>query len=276
MPFVADFRDPWLELDYYQDIRRIKPAAFIDAKLERKVLSSADAVMTISPSIRKLLLSKQYNEAIHVITNGFDEDDFKEVPKEIDPRFTIAHIGNAGAQRNPKILFATLSVLAERNPEFRKDLRLRFVGNIDRVIHEELHRAGLKGQADIIPYVPHRKAIEYMVNASVLLLVINQTVQNQGILTGKLYDYIGARRPILAIGPPGGDVDQILKDSGTGILVDYDDKETTHEIVLKYYHRWKERRLNVETVHQEQFSRRTQAKNLSQIFDSLVNGAARA
>jgi len=276
LPFVADLRDPWLEIDYYQGFRRTKLATAIDARLERKALSRADAIITISPSLGDLIRSKRYNRNVHVITNGYDEDDFRGIPRQEVSRFTIAHVGNAGAQRNPRMLFSVLSALAARESEFRKDLKLQFVGNVDRSIHEELRALGLEELSEFVPYVPHRRALEFMVNASILLLVINQNEQNRGILTGKLFDYIGARRPVLAVGPVGGDADRILRESGAGVLVDHDERTRTEDVVQDFYRRWKSGSLTVETRDGEQYSRRAQAKHLSILFDSLIAGTRHA
>ena len=205
-PWVADFRDPWTDINYYQELPHTPPARRLDAALERAVLRSASAVTTVSPSWRALLARKAGSDAgpCAVVHNGFDPEDFEGERAAVSrDHFVLTYVGSLYASRNPEGLWRALSQLRTR--EAVPKLRLRLVGRVDPGVLRALQDRGLEAITERVPYVPHAEAVRYMQQAALLLLTIESFPRDEGMITGKLYEYLAAGRPVLGIGPPGGD-----------------------------------------------------------------------
>lgn len=209
LPWIADFRDPWTGIDFYGQLSLTTWADRKHHRLERDVLTHADRVVTVSWSWAKDLEALGAKN-VEVITNGFDRAD---VPKEtvaVDDRYSLVHIGSMSATRDLPGLWKVLAAIAEKDPLFCERFVLRFVGPVDHSVVESATAAGLGGHIERLGRVSHAVAMHEMQRARVLLLPINDTPNSAGILPGKLYEYLSVGRPILAIGPSGGDVARVL------------------------------------------------------------------
>lgn len=220
--WIADFRDPWTDIFYYDKMYPTPVAKAIDRKLERGVLEDADRVVTVSPYLRKILSSKsrQIPESkIAVIENGYDTEDFvaREIPSSGD-KFTITYTGTLASNYTLDSFVNALKQLKHAH-----DVKLRFVGKVAPEVAARLS-SELMDMVEFIPFVPHSEVIRYMQRASLLLLVIPNTPDNKGNLTGKLFEYLGSRTPILCIGPTDGDVATILDACHAGKIFDYADE----------------------------------------------------
>jgi glycosyltransferase involved in cell wall biosynthesis len=237
LPWVADFRDPWTDVYYLRDLPRTTLARRLDVALERRVLRRATRLVSVSPSVARLLGAKVGRE-VAVIPNGFDEADFATPPAPRDPRgpFVIGFVGNFLGQQNPEVLWQTLARLhAEAGGP---DVRLRFVGNVDPLVEQALHRHRLADLVERRPYVPHAEAVAEMTRAGLLLLPINRTPGAEGIVTGKLFEYVAAGRPVLGIGPAGGDAAALLAQTGAGMLFDWDDAAGIEAFLRRHLAAW--------------------------------------
>lgn len=235
--WVADFRDPWTGIDFYSELLLSKWADRRHRKLEKEVLRHADLVLAVSPSNAGELRQKGAKR-VEVITNGFDPADMETGVVEPDPHFSLAHIGTFMPNRNIDLLWDCLSELRRENAEFRKHLRLRFAGKTDRGVAESLRRYGLEDCAGFAGYISHADSVRMQKASRVLLLVINQTGSNRGMLTGKLYEYLASGRPILAIGPTEGDAAGILQETGCGRISDFDDRNTLRSNILHFFNQY--------------------------------------
>jgi len=110
--------------------------------------------------------------------------------------------------------------------------RIRFVGNVSDVVNTEIQKLNLEKWVEFIPYVEHKKAVEYMNNSDLLLLIIPNTENNKGILTGKLFEYIATGNPIIYIGPEDGDAVEILKGNTVYIALNSKEKEAVIDFIL--------------------------------------------
>lgn len=207
--WIADFRDPWTNIDYYQQLKLGKGADRRHREQERSVLQSADRVITVSWSWARDLEQLGAKE-VEVITNGFDPDDVPSPPVPVDEDWSLVHIGAMSATRDCPALWVRLCALCTSDPEFGRRFRLRFVGPVDHSIIESITSAGLIDKVERLGRISHDEAMREMQRARVLLLPINDTPNKQGILPGKLFEYLGMGRPILAVGPASGDVSNVL------------------------------------------------------------------
>ncbi|ARV06277.1 glycosyl transferase family 1 [Polaribacter sp. SA4-10] len=265
--WIADFRDPWTSLYYNDDFKQGSFAKKRNNKLELSVLKNADCILTVSNTLKKEFSKVSKN--VEVITNGFDDEVLITQPKALDKKFTISYIGLLPKQSNPKVLFKVLKKLTEEKTSFSEDLIINLIGDISDEVKKEVEVNNLSNNVNFVGYVSHDKAIEYQKKAQVLLLLIPKVKQSKGILTGKLFEYLKAKRPILAIGPEDGDLSKILKDTNAGIVVDYDNEDKVLLEIQKLYQQFKKGILEVDSKNIAQFHRRALTKKLALIINKV-------
>lgn len=241
LTWLADFRDPWTNIDFYKDLMLTSLADQRHKSLEKKVLNTCDAVISVGKTMSEELfeLSDQtQKKKFFTITNGYDEEDLKHPhTAEKDKKFSIAHIGTLVKTRNPEILWQALQELTTENSEFKKDLEIKLVGKVDVFVMESLEKYQLQNFVRKINYLPHSDVIAEQQKSHVNLLLINNTPNAKGILTGKFFEYLSAGAPILAIGPINGDAAHILKETTSGYISDFNDKIGLKENIMKLYHK---------------------------------------
>ena len=264
--WVADFRDPWLEIVYYQSLKRSRLAVAIDSRLEKKTISSADAIVTISEDIVNLFRKKIGEKKYFIIPNGYDETDFVKVKNPKNEKFTMAYTGSVSKDRVPYPLFAALSKFKEEGIE---DLHYRFAGRFAPEFHEEIERRGLEKYFELMPFVPHNESTKILLHSDVLLLVIDNVPDNKGFLTGKMFEYLGCKKPIFAIGPLDGDANKILRQTDSGKMIDYKDEEGAYKLLKEFYENWKENKQPF-TFKSEEYSRKEITKELTKVFEETL------
>lgn len=210
LPWVADFRDPWTGIDYYQQLKLTAWADRRHHRLEREVLTTADRVVTVSWSWARDLEALGARQ-VQVVTNGYDPEDLPPAPMPVDEAYSLVHAGSMSPTRDQPGLWRLLAGLCQADAAFRQRFRLRFVGPVDRSVMASLEAAGLTPHVERLGRVDHAEAMRQMARARVLLLPINTTSNQQGILPTKLYEYMAVGRPILAVGPSDGDVARVLE-----------------------------------------------------------------
>jgi len=227
IPWLADFRDPWTNIDYYQDVLPGKRADRLHHELEKRVITTADRVTVVSPTMQKEF-EEIYDVKIITLTNGFDEEDMLDVQPlpENDARFSIAHIGTMNASRKPETLLRVIADLQKTGAIHSSNFVLRLIGRVDYSIHELIQHYELESVVEVIPYVPHHEVIRWQKGASCLLLLLNQSQNAKGILPGKFFEYMASKVPILCLGPLDSDAAGILYETGCGNCVEYEDEET--------------------------------------------------
>ncbi|MEI6752259.1 MAG: glycosyltransferase family 4 protein [Paludibacter sp.] len=266
--WVADFRDPWTNIDFYKDLNLNWISDKIHHRLENKVIQRADNVLVVSNEMKieyELLKPK----SIQVITNGFDESDVQKIAVQTDSKFSISHIGTLNAARNPKTVWKVLSKLCNEMPDFKSDLQIQLIGKVDFSVLEDIRKTGLTDNLHKIDYLTHSEAIAKQQSSQVLMLLINNSANAKGILTGKFFEYMAAKRPILAVGPVDGDASTILKETDAGIMVDFQDEISTRNAILSYYKRYKTDSLIVNNASVERFSRRSLTADLAKLLNNL-------
>lgn len=265
IPWIADFRDPWTDIDFYH---KLKLTHFADQKhrqLEKKVLATADYVVTVSPGCAAGL-EKIANRKVEVITNGYDPSDYEFEKPVPDKTFTISHFGAFNKDRNPGSLWLALSELATENPDFKNLLRIKLFGQTDVSIINDIKKYNLSDNLVLIEHLPHQKGLIELCKSQVLLLPLNNAPNVKGILTGKMFEYIALQRPILAIGPTDADFAEILRETNSGVSLNFDDVQGIKNALLNYFQLFKEYKLVVESNSFEKYSR----KNLAKQFVNLI------
>ncbi len=216
--WVADLRDPWTDIYYNEDLYQTSWAKKRNAAYESSVLSGADCIITVSEECKRLFAEKaDVAEKISVVPNGYDTKDFinstiinkKEKITPNSSLLTPHYLTYVGVMA-PQYDLVPLKTLVSG----RKDIMLRFVGVVSEDIKREIESWCV--QTEFIPYVSHAEAIAYMRRAEALLLFIPNVPNNEGILTGKLFEYLASERMILLFGPENGDAMKLIKECEAG------------------------------------------------------------
>lgn len=269
IPWLADFRDPWTNIDFYKDLKLTNCSDKKHRKLEKNVLKNASAVTVISNSMADDF-NRIYPRKYDVITNGYDPEDIPtESPLELDEKFTIAHIGTLVSTRNPETLWIVLKKLISSQPDMANDLQIKLVGKIDHTVTNSLEKYGLIPFVNRIPYMSHDEVMICQRQSQVLLLIINNTPNAGMILTGKFFEYLAARRPILCIGTPDGDAAKILQQTHAGLLATHDDIDTTEQHILTYYKQYKSGNLEVDSREIEQYARKKLTEQMAKLLTRI-------
>lgn len=264
--WIADFRDPWTTIHYHKSLRLNKTSEKKHKALEAAVLNTADVVTVTSPTTKKEF-EKITNKPIEVITNGFDITE--EVNYNRDLKFSISHIGSLLSERNPKNLWYILAEICKKNTSFKKDLELKFAGAVSDEVKESLSEFNLDENSKFLGYVSHFEALKLQNESQVLLLVEINSAETRAIIPGKLFEYLAAKRPIIALGPNKSDIEAIVDETKSGRFFDYsEDKELKNEI-LRLYKQYKTGDLQVASEGVDRFSRRQLTKQMSALIKDV-------
>lgn len=269
IPWIADFRDPWTNIDYYPELLLTSLADRKHHRLEKQVVTTADCVITVGSKMTEEFEAIGARR-VETITNGFDTADYDNTPVELDKDFTIAHFGTINKARNPVVLWSALSVMLKENPELGNCLNLKFIGRIDASVITSLQETGLLKYLRKTEFIPHNEVVTKERESQLLLLLINNTPNAEGILTGKFFEYLAAKRPILAIGPTKGDVANILNHSKAGEIIGFNDVPGLVSIIGKYYADYKAGKLNVNTENINAYSRFELTRKLTSILNDIA------
>lgn len=267
--WIADFRDPWTDIDYFHQLPLTKNAIKKHKKLEQEVLKNADTSLVVGKTMKNNY--DAFSKNIKVITNGYDTKK-TNLSKEtvLDKLFSITHIGLMNADRNPKILWKVLAELSEEITGFSNDLEIKLIGSIANDVNVELKKHQFKNITKI-KYVPHSEVQTYQQKSQVLLLAVNKVPSAKGIITGKIFEYLQAKRPILAIGPEDGDLAEILKQTNSGTIIDFHNKKKLKQVVFKLYQQYKQKQLMVTSTGIEKYHRRALTNQLANIIKETIN-----
>jgi len=270
IPWIADFRDPWTQIDFYNQLQLTKWADHKHKKLEKLVLKSADKVVTVSghwAEDLKLLCGRN----IDVITNGFDADDFKPADDNtLLNGFLFHHIGALNKDRNPHTFWKVLGALCRENESFKRNLKLKFTGKTDAAVFESLKENGIFENAEKTDYMAHSEVVKLLLKSPILLLPLNDTPNILGIVPGKLFEYLAAKRPIFAIGNMEGDTAKIIADAHAGTMVGFKDEENTKKLVVELYQQFKKQNLEINSSSIEKYSRKRCAESYTKLLNEIT------
>lgn len=261
--WFADFRDPWTTIGYHKQLKLSSYADKKHKKLESEVLNSADTIIVTSKTT-KAEFQALTNKPIEVITNGYDIE--KVAKQTLDSKFSLAHIGSFLSERNPKILWQSLSELLNEMPTFKNDLEIKLIGAVSQEVLQTISEYKLESYLNNLGYVSHSEAVEHQKKSRVLLLIEINSEDTKSIIPGKLFEYMVSERPIIAIGPKDSDFAEIIKSTNTGIFFEYDEKEALKKTIISYYNLFLEQNLKVFPVGLQQYSRKSLTEQLSKLI----------
>jgi len=267
---IADFRDEWTVA---QDKRRFPTQAHwkIHRYLEQKVIGNAHMLTTVSGAIRdKYLRAYQgdFSNKWHVVTNGYDEDDFAGYYPEKGARFRVTYIGAFYGPRSPKCFLQAANDITRS--DFIKDVELNFIGWSAPLVQSSVRKYVTKNiSINISGHIDHSQVIREMAKSSVLLLVVGKG-GGEATYPGKLFEYLRSAKPILALASKQGVSADLISRTRAGIVVDPEDVAQIKNALQKLYDNWKEGTLDMKPNWAEikKYDRRALTKELVDIIES--------
>jgi len=269
IPWVADLRDSLVAHPHRRAERlpaRVKEQG--EHVVARLVARQADAIVAVGPAITEEARGFSPRGRVVEIPNGCDFDDFAGLEHRPSDRLRITHAGSFFGKRSPRPF---LEALARTGLE---PVVARFVGDFRAADREWAEELGLGDRVELIPFAPRRRALELQRDSEALLLLIPEAGgRGRGVLSGKVFEYLAAERPILALVPPDGAAADLLRETGAGTVVRPDDVDAIAEALLDLHARWKAGRLDgtpLAPEHRERLSRGARAEELADLLRSLA------
>lgn len=264
--WVADFRDPWTTIGYHSKLKLTKASAALHKKMEREVLNWADKVLVTSFTTQKEF-GAITPKPVMVITNGYDSIETPDLP--LHQKFSISHIGSLLSGRNPEVLWKVLGELIITEKGFADDFVLNLAGVISETVLQSIGQHIPKENLTVLGYVSHQDTLLLQKISQVLLLIEINSEETKCIIPGKLFEYMAAKRPILAIGPQEWDAAKIIEKTNTGQVFLYSDEENLKNHLLTLYRQFNLGILQVEPKGIEKYSRKALTGELADILNAL-------
>ena len=240
-PLVLDYRDPWHEypLKYYPTPMH----KWVNYKLEKNVLKVASKIITTNRRVKELILKRykflDYHDVV-IIPQGFDPADFLDgiVHAKKSNRMRITHAGVFYGDRSPTYFLQALKNLFTEQPELKNSIEACFIGNFQDEYLRLVKLMGLEGNVTTTGYLDHAHCVQHLTSSDVLWLMLRNDSQSPG----KLYEYFGARKPILAC-IPDGFIRQTIEEVGAGVVVAPDDTCGITSAILQFFDQFQRRQL---------------------------------
>ena len=261
--WFADFRDPWTTIGYHKDLKLSSYAAKKHKALEAAVLNSADTIIVTSKTT-KTEFQALTSKPIEVITNGYDVEKIDK--QSLDDKFTLAHIGSFLSERNPRILWKALNELIKENQDFKNDFQLKLIGAVSQEVLDTITEFKLADYVLNLGYLSHQEAMEHQRKSQVLLLIEINSEETKSIIPGKIFEYMAAERPIIALGPEESDFAEIITATNTGVFFSYYEKEKLKALLLNYYELFQNNNLKVHAIGLQRYSRKSLTEQLAKLI----------
>ncbi|HZR95170.1 MAG TPA: glycosyltransferase family 4 protein [Gaiellaceae bacterium] len=267
--WVADLRDS-VALHAHRSAEGIGARAKQKARagIAHLVARRADAIVTAAEAITAEMRGISPVGRLVTITNGSDFDDFAGLAHTRSDRFRITHAGSFFGRRDPKPFMRALAASGLR------DVTVRFLGDFrpgDRELMEEL---GLADRVELVPHVPRRESLRLQRDSDVLLLLIPEAGgRGRGVLSGKVFEYLAAERPILAVVPTDGAAADLIREAGAGVVVGPEDEDGIRDALLDLHGRWREGKLDgppLSPEWREKLSRAARVEELAELLKGLA------
>jgi glycosyltransferase involved in cell wall biosynthesis len=269
IPWVADLRDSIVAHPHRRSERLLVRAKEQgEHAMARLVAGSANAVVAVSDAIADEVRERSPAGPVVTIANGSDFDDFAGLQYHASDRFRITHAGSFFGKRDPRPF---LTALARSGLD---DVVARFLGDFRSTDREWAEEQELGSRLELIPYAPRRKSLELQRDSEALLLLIPEAGgRGKGVLSGKVFEYLAAERPILAVVPPDGAAAGLLRDTGVGVVVAPDDVDGMVAALQDLHSRWRDGGLEAPALSDEwraRVSRRTRVEELANVLERVA------
>jgi glycosyltransferase involved in cell wall biosynthesis len=269
IPWVADLRDSLLAHPHRRaENALVRAKERVGERVARLVAARADAIVAAADAIADEARGLSPRGRVATIPNGCDFDDFAALEYHPGERFRITHAGSFFGKRDPRPF---LTALHESGLD---DVVARFVGDFRAADRAWAERLGLGDRLELVPYVSRRRSLELQRDSEALLLLIPDAGgRGKGVLSGKVFEYLAAERPVLAAVPPDGAAAALIRETGAGIVAASDDVPALREALRGLHARWRAGKLDgapLSPEHRERLSRAARAEELAGLLRGLV------
>lgn len=275
IPLVLDYRDAWVDspvLNFYPtSYHKLK-----NIRLEKGVVGSANKIITTNRRVKEYIIARygniDYND-IKIIPHGFDTEDFEiaaEKPLEKPKRMRIAYSGSFYT-RNPKYYFDAIKMLFDKNPALKDKIEFCFIGHVTEENRKIIKEYGIASNVVLTGYLNHIDCVRYIMSSDVLFLLISRGENEDAAVPGKVGEYIGSRKPIIACIPEGV-TKKFLENHGAVKFIPEENPSDIVDAVIDYYELYKKGELpkpDEKTV--EQFDRKKMTEELATEFNYLLS-----
>jgi glycosyltransferase involved in cell wall biosynthesis len=268
IPWVADLRDSVVAHPHRHAERLLVRAKEQGEHAVAKLISSyADTIVCVSDAIAAEMRERKPAGRVVTIANGSDFDDFAGLEHRPYERFRITHAGSFFGKRDPRPFLTALH-------DSGLDIVARFLGDFRSTDREWAERLGLGDRLELIDYAPRRRSLELQRDSEALLLLIPDAGgRGKGVLSGKVFEYLAAERPILAVVPPDGAAAALIREAGAGVVVAPDDVEGMVGALRDLHERWRAGSLDAPPLSEEwrtRVSRRSRVEELARVLEGLA------
>jgi len=279
IPWVCDYRDLWTDdvlREWVPSYRKI-----FEKWLEKKIVSKADAIISVSE--KKVEFLKQFHSSVskdkfYYIPNGYDEDEYQHLREyrcTASKELKFVYTGRLFKNRNPYLLLKALYEIKKENPSLLDNVIFEFYGHIEPIqqdkITQLINKYFLQKYFKFVEYIPYEESKKKQIQADILLLIVDTGRTSEGVLPGKLFEYIAAQRPILGI-MPKGDASNIIENGKLGWWVESHDLQGLCQTLKEIIQLHKNNQLNFSPnlAFIQKFDRVKLTEKLAQILDTLV------
>lgn len=275
LPWVVDLRDGWLDNAMFRP--GFAPRYWIERRIERGVVCRSNRILTATEPIRDALAGSYptFSKKMIVLPNGFDPADFAGlVSRPSAAHFDLVYVGSMGGARRPvePLLQATAQLLQE-TPGLAQVMRLRFVGSFGPTETQLVEQYALASVVTSTGWVEHRDAIQHVLNAHVLILISTEIEGGKEAIAGKVFEYLAAERPILALVPEDAAVSRLVCDAGIGVVALPTEVNEIAAAIRTLYERFRAGALDlhVNPDFKRQFSRLEQTRTLAGMLAEIAH-----
>lgn len=273
IPWIADFRDPWTRIFYFKHLGLSAKSLRKHKELERSVIAEADRVTVVSSQMKTEFSQGEFEtfkDKVEIIPNGYDPEDFDSVEKAQDTegKFVVAHTGLMPESANPDKLWKVLGDMAKSDKDLKEKLMVVTMGQTDGSVKKDIAENGLSNNFKDLGYVPHAQSVAWQKRADILLLPLRKEEESKAILTGKFFEYLASGNNILAFGPTDGDLARSLKETGSGIICEFDDENSIKEAFVKLQKPNSPTQEQIE--NRQKYSRKAGAESFAKLLDQIT------
>jgi len=270
IPWLADFQDPWTQVDYYQLLKLMPWADARHRRMEQEAFRHADRMSVVSKVWARSLAAIGAKN-VEVLYWGFDPADYAHLDRTLDSRFTLTYFGIMGYDRNPVNLFKAIAVMVRDFPGFRDDFRLQLIGQVDHSVWEVIDQEGIRAVVDDLGSMSRQDTLQRAQGSHALLLLLNCQPNAEGRIPGKSFEYMALQRPILFLGDTQSEIAGILSTASGNFLRSYEDHEGILADLQSLYGNYLSGPDNhTTTPYSETYSVIKQTEKLARILDGIT------